>query len=369
MALRNSTVTGNSAGYGGGGILAYISDVSLSSSIVAGNTTRYNPGDDVSGPIAFSSNGHNIFGSDVAGAINGDLQGVAANLLFAGIDPDTGGGLLNAAGIVPLRNNVTNPALGGGDPLTSLPTDQIGTTRPLPAGSLPDIGAAERNQTAFSTKPSANNDVLTGTSGANTIAGKAGTDVINGLGGSDTIRGEAGNDLLDGGSGNDLLDGGDGIDLARFGGSTAVTIDLVAGTAKRGAETDTLSSIQGTIGSSDGDTFKGDGGQNLFQGGLGRDVATGGAARDLYDLDRVQDSLPGASGDVIGDFAPQSDRIDLTGIDADTTLPGNQAFRFVGTDPLTGPGSLAFACPATTRSCAAARMATRHPSLKFSSPA
>ena len=39
--------------------------------------------------------------------------------------------------------------------------------------------------------------------------------------------------------GNDLLDGGDGIDLARFGFSTAVTIDLVAGTAMRGGETDT----------------------------------------------------------------------------------------------------------------------------------
>ena len=37
---------------------------------------------------------------------------------------------------------------------------------------------------------------------------------------------------------------------------------------------------------------------------------------------------------MIGDLAPQSDRIDLTGIDADATLPGNQAFRFVDTAPL-----------------------------------
>ena len=69
-----------------------------------------------------------------------------------------------------MRNSVTNPALSGGDPLAALPTDQIGTTRPLPAGSLPDIGAAERNQT-LSTVPSANNDVLTGTDGDNTISG------------------------------------------------------------------------------------------------------------------------------------------------------------------------------------------------------
>jgi Ca2+-binding RTX toxin-like protein len=289
-----------------------------------------------------SSNGHNIFGSDVQGAVIGDLQGIAPSLLFASIDPATGGGQLNAAGIVPLRNSVTNPALSGGDPLAALPTDQIGKTRPLPAGSLPDIGAAERNQ-ALSTTASPNNDVLTGTDAANTILAKAGADLIRGLAGNDTLRGEAGSDVLDGGTGNDLPDGGDGIDLARIGGSTAVAIDLVAGTAKRGAETDTLTSIQGAIGSSAADTFTGDGGPNWFQGGGGRDVATGGAARDLYDFDRVQDSLPGATNrDVIGDLAPQSDRIDLTGIDADATRAGNQAFRFVGADPLTGPGQLGF---------------------------
>ena len=164
-----------------------------------------------------------------------------------------------------------------------------------------------------------------------------------GLAGNDTLRGEGGSDVLDGGPGNDLLDGGAGINFARFGGSTAVTIDLVAGTAKRGAETDTLSSIQGAIGSSVADSFKGDGDPNWFQGGGGPDAASGGAGRDLYDLDRVQDSLPGsANRDVIGDLAPQSDRIDLTGIDADTTRSGNQAFRFVGDVPLSGSGQLGY---------------------------
>jgi len=53
--------------------------------------------------------------------------------------------------------------------------------------------------------------------------------------------------------------------------------------------------------------------------------------------------LPGsANRDVIGDLAPQSDRIDLTAIDADATLPGNQAFRFVDTAPLDGAGQLGF---------------------------
>jgi hypothetical protein len=311
----------------------------IANSIVAGNIGF---GEDDISALVSRSNGHNIFGSDVDGAIIGDLQGVAPGLLFASLDPDTGGGQLNAAGIVPLRNSITNPALSGGDPLAALPTDQLGTTRPLPAGSLPDIGAVERNQ-ALLTAASPNNDVLTGTDGANTISARSGADLVRGLAGNDILRGEGGSDVLDGGPGNDLLDGGDGIDLARFGGNTAVTIDLVAGTARRGTEIDTLSSIQGAIGSSASDRFTGDGGPNWFQGGGSQDIATGGAGRDLYDLDRVQDSLPGPNDrDLILDLAPQSDRIDLTGIDADTTIPGNQAFTWVGTADFTGPGQLGY---------------------------
>jgi Ca2+-binding RTX toxin-like protein len=197
--IHSSTVTGN-----GVGIRTQGSDIlEISNSIVAGNRDA-----DIIGTIPVS-NGHNIFGSDVSGAVIGDFQGIAPGLLFASLDPATGGGQVNAAGIVPLRNSVTNPALSGGDPLAALPTDQLGTARPLPAGSLPDVGAAERNQ-PLSTTASANNDVLTGTAAANTISAQAGADLVLGLAGNDILRGEGGSDLLDGGSGNDLLDGGDG---------------------------------------------------------------------------------------------------------------------------------------------------------------
>ena len=205
VSLTGSTITGNvTTGYfaDGGGIFDRAGPITIADTIVAGNSAEYR-GDDVFGNIAFS-NGHNIFGSDVNGAIVGDRQGVAASLLFASLDPDTGGGLVNSSGIVPLRNSITNPALNGGDPLAALPTDQIGTSRPLPGDSLPDIGAAERSQT-LSTNRSANNDVLTGSAGVDTISGLGGADLIKGLGGNDTLRGDDGNDLLDGGAGNDLL--------------------------------------------------------------------------------------------------------------------------------------------------------------------
>ena len=44
--------------------------------------------------------------------------------------------------------------------------------------------------------------------------------------------------------------------------------------------------------------------------------------------------------DLIKDFAAGTDKLDLTGIDADTGVAGNQAFR--SSDALTGPGEVGF---------------------------
>jgi Ca2+-binding RTX toxin-like protein len=145
--------------------------------------------------------------------------------------------------------------------------------------------------------------------------------------------------VLDGGAGNDRLDGGSGLDLASFAsGAKAVLVDLggAVDTARRGGESDTLVGIEGAIGSAGADRFRGDGLANLFQGGAGRDVLTGGGGRDLFDYDRVADSPAGAGRDVITDFRAGTDALDLAGIDADATTPGDQAFRFVGGAGLAG---------------------------------
>ena len=73
--------------------------------------------------------------------------------------------------------------------------------------------------------------------------------------------------------------------------------------------------------------FKGDGNANWFQGGLGKDTATGGGGRDLYDFNAVPTARQVATRDVITDFAHVADKIDLMGIDADTTVAGNQALK------------------------------------------
>ena len=98
--------------------------------------------------------------------------------------------------------------------------------------------------------------------GDNSLSGLGGNDYLKGLGGKDTLNGGDGSDLLDGGTGNDKLNGDSGIDLVAYSAaSTKVVVDLslATDTAKRGSETDTLTSIEGAIGSSAGDTFKGDG--------------------------------------------------------------------------------------------------------------
>jgi Ca2+-binding RTX toxin-like protein len=356
--IRNSVITGNiaeiysggesdSSATGGGISVGATSSLDIANSIVVGNAVRAQSGSaygaEIFGTIT-SSDGHNIFGFDVPASPAGDRVDIFTGSVFAAIDPTTGGGLLNASGIVPLRSSLDNPALSGADLLAAGISDQLGSGRPLPAGSLPDIGPAEINR-APSTTASPNNDVITDSSAGHTINAGDGADYVKGMGGNDTLHGDNGGDLLDGGTGNDKLFGDAGIDLVYYGGAAKVTVDLSLATDKaiRGSEIDTLSGIEGAVGSSAADTFKGDAINNYFQGGGGKDTATGGIGRDLYDFNAVADSKAGSTTrDLIKDFAHGTDKIDLMGLDADTTVAGNQAFHWVGKDVLTGPGEVGY---------------------------
>ncbi|MGD9511263.1 MAG: hypothetical protein AB7X49_22230, partial [Geminicoccaceae bacterium] len=319
IVVRNSTITGNRAQNAGGdaysaqgggiGDIGASVTLDIANSVVAGNSVAGfgSAAPDVFGTIT-RSDGHNVFGSVVTDSIAGDRTNVAAAALFAALDPSSGGGKLNAKGVVPLKRSAANPAASGGDPLAAGTSGQLGTTRrPLPAGSLPDIGSVEIDQ-PLSTGVTINNDVLIGSAAANHLVGLAGNDLIEGLGGDDRMGGGDGSDVLDGGPGDDLLNGGTGVDLASYAGTAAVAVDLGGrsgvGTARRGDETDRLTSIEGAIGSSKADSFKGDAGNNEFRGGLGKDRYTGGCGRDLYDLNAVAESPAGAGRDVITDFAP-----------------------------------------------------------------
>jgi Ca2+-binding RTX toxin-like protein len=155
----------------------------------------------------------------------------------------------------------------------------------------------------------------------------------------------SGNDTLVSTAGNDTLNGGSGIDTASYSSASAgVTVSLAISGPQNtiGAGTDTLVSIENLTGSGFADTLFGNNQNNVLVGGAGndrltgqdgRDTLTGGAGSDVFDFNAVSETTANpVMCDVITDFAPGSDRIDLSTIDANWFKGGNQSFRLIGTE-------------------------------------
>jgi Ca2+-binding RTX toxin-like protein len=84
------------------------------------------------------------------------------------------------------------------------------------------------------------------------------------------------------------------------------------------------------------DSIIGSSGADTLIGGLGTDVLTGGAGADRFVFKSAADS-PVKHPDSILDFHhAEGDRVDLSAIDAQTGVAGNQAFHFIGTAAFTG---------------------------------
>ncbi|MDQ1195402.1 cadherin domain-containing protein [Agrobacterium sp. SORGH_AS 787] len=124
---------------------------------------------------------------------------------------------------------------------------------------------------------------LTGTDYADTLTGDTGSNVLDGGVGNDTLRGGGGDDVLIGGAGADMLDGGAGSDIVSYAGSAqAVTVNLEQQTASGGdAQGDTLTSIEGVIGSARNDTLVASSSGSTLIGGAGNDTITGGIGDDV----------------------------------------------------------------------------------------
>ncbi|MDW9459577.1 hypothetical protein GOA57_06385 [Sinorhizobium meliloti] len=130
-----------------------------------------------------------------------------------------------------------------------------------------------------------------GGSAGDAITGNQATNVLWGYAGNDTLNGDTGNDVLYGGSGSDRLYGGKG-----------------------------------------NDQIFGETGNDLIYAGAGADRLNGGSGTDSFVFKALSDSTAAASGrDTIFDFTPKSDRIDLSAIDANTSIAGDQAYLFAGT--------------------------------------
>jgi Ca2+-binding RTX toxin-like protein len=154
-------------------------------------------------------------------------------------------------------------------------------------------------------------DVIHGSSAANQLTGAYGQDSLWGEGGNDILYGDGVTrwsepDPDDPDDSPDMLHGGDGKDVLYGGGGG-----------------DQL------WGDSGADTLYGQGGNDTLYGGAEADRFYGGVGGDTFIFQSVSESSASAK-DRIFDFnAGEGDVIDLSAIDANTALNGNQAFTMV----------------------------------------
>ncbi|QFS45449.1 calcium-binding protein [Nostoc sphaeroides] len=149
-----------------------------------------------------------------------------------------------------------------------------------PTGSFSSSGASDKNGSIFTSSFDNNINYI--------IKSGSGNDTIN--------AGGTGNDTIDGGSGNDTINGGRGNDI--------------------------------------------------LTGGTGTDRLTGGAGNDVFKFNSVLESQPGVLRDAIADFVGNGnlpgDRIDLSTIDANSNIGGNQAFTYIGSSAFFAVGQVRY---------------------------
>ena len=145
---------------------------------------------------------------------------------------------------------------------------------------------------------------------------------------------------MDGGTGVDLIDhtafNGNYVfnmttGLTNFGGESYTNFENVNMGGGNDSVTGNASDnvINGGAGN---DTLTGGSGNDILVGGAGRDTMSDQVGDNIYRYFNTSESTAGLYRDVILDFTSGFDRLDLSAIDADLNIAGNQAFTFIGTN-------------------------------------
>ncbi|WP_417724359.1 M10 family metallopeptidase C-terminal domain-containing protein [Salipiger sp.] len=350
ITVTGSTVSGNvaagaAADNGGGGLFNNGGTFAISSSTVEGNRATGTAG---SGGGLFSTAGtvtvtDTDFDGNTARRAGGGIEIVEGNLLVSGSDFSD-----NFAGPAPGNGgaiHVTGGAatdIDGGSFTGNTATAEGGALWNSATGTMVVSGAAILGNLANGTAMSEQGgggvfsnggmttliDVTVTDNTANRglgdgILGVAGTTfALSGAELDDTLRnvGDMG-DTVTGGTGDDGLRGTDGMD-----------------SLSGGSGDDRLFGLMGD------DMISGGAGDDRLYGNLGGDTLTGGAGNDAFVYFGTQDS-PFVSGlvDTITDFTQGEDVIDLSRIDTDMLMTGDQGFRFLGSTAYDGsPGALTY---------------------------
>jgi Ca2+-binding RTX toxin-like protein len=109
------------------------------------------------------------------------------------------------------------------------------------------------------------------------------------------------------------------------------TVNLTAATGANGWSVSNAGNGTGVslTGSAKDDTLVGGSGNDTLSGGLGADQLTGGMGADIFRFTRTADSSVAASDQILDFSRSDHDLIDVSLIDANTALAGDQAFTLV----------------------------------------
>ena len=227
-------------------------------------------------------------------------------------------------------------------------------------------------------------DTLTGDPDDSGVFGEGGNDILYGSDADDFLFGGAGDDQLFGGKGADYLHGGEGRDQMDGGrGSDTYLVDdpldFVLGEESGGGHDTVLAWVDHTLsgyvedlrlqgdadlngtgntrdnqlvgqagnnvlsGMDGFDILTGKGGDDRLIGGAGCDWLVGDGGADVFVYGSANDSRPGQDvRDFINGFQHGVDLIDLSSLDANGRMSGNQAFIFIGGDDFSAAGQLRF---------------------------
>lgn len=277
----------------------------------------------------------------------------ASETLYGGSGDDT---LNGYAGNDTLNGKAGADAMYGGTGSDIYIVDNVGDHANENVGEGTDL---VRSSVSFTLGADVENLTLTG-SGAingtgnalgNQLTGNDAANVLTGGGGNDRLSGGAGADTMRGGAGADIyfVDNAGDVVSENAGEGTDTVYSSVAFTLSANAENLTLNgaaTVDGTgnalnnlingngaanslSGAGGVDKLYGLGGNDVLNGGAAGDQLYGGAGADTFVYQAVSDSAV-ATYDHIYDFDAATDHIDLSAIDANTGVSGDQAFMLVG---------------------------------------
>jgi serralysin len=272
---------------GGAGIMIFES----SNATVRGNTAWQNQMDNHSSKGTWRTELQTQAADNITWVGNIAIANPHINKHNAAIGSFSFGGEKNSS--IEWRNNITFNGKSGDDSVSmnngnngpSAKENKLGVNPGLDASDIKALAAKLGGPLSSASMSAAADTVALET---DTLADKAASGVVqDGTSGADKLYGKDGADKLFGGAGADHLGGGNGNDLLR--------------------------------------------------GGGGKDVLVGGAGADDFVFASVAEAGKGSQRDVIRNFSrAQGDDIDLSGIDANIKVSGNQAFSFIGDDAFSG---------------------------------